>query len=347
MALGRLWAGRAYGTNTGNLFVKLEGSNSSLEGRLHLNEAGVGLVVYAIKGIFDGSHLALTGEPLTEIPNFIFGQLTANATLNNKGELAGEWETNIGSAGTFILFPHEQAQNFEAMSEVRPDQFHTARNSFGAIEVDRRQITSLADDIQREFKNAQVVVTINTETEQSRFLPDFKNYNFNSERAISIKLFAQEAEANGLNKVVTVEFGQQTNIVTTQGGDEAWVLGMLEKLKRSIKPCERTYTTSFKRFGFGINQLLLVGAIVFLPSLESLRDRAVLMLTVLLLIYGVNRLHSRYLPFSAIYLDVKPIGPLARMAPTVISWVISVTASIAAALVAAYLQGWLGPPSPQ
>ena len=31
MALGRLWAGRAYGTNTGNVFVKLEGKDAALD----------------------------------------------------------------------------------------------------------------------------------------------------------------------------------------------------------------------------------------------------------------------------------------------------------------------------
>jgi hypothetical protein len=30
MALGRLWAGGAFGTNTGNLFLKLEGEDAAL-----------------------------------------------------------------------------------------------------------------------------------------------------------------------------------------------------------------------------------------------------------------------------------------------------------------------------
>ena len=32
MALEHLWAGRAYGTNTGNLFVKLSGGDDALSG---------------------------------------------------------------------------------------------------------------------------------------------------------------------------------------------------------------------------------------------------------------------------------------------------------------------------
>lgn len=347
MALGRLWAGRAYGTNTGNLFVKLDSDDGALNGTLHLNEPGVGVVVYAIQGSFDGNQLTLAGEPQTQIEGFAFGQLTATATLGAKGALTGSWATTTGSAGTFVLFPHDQPRAFEGDPSKLPDQLHTVRHHFQAIEVDRQQITAIADEIQRDFKNAQVVVTVTADTEQSRFLSDFKTLDLGTGRAAIIKLFAREPEGNGLDRIVLVEFGPQINMAMAQGGDEAWVLGMLEKLKRRIRPLERSYTTNFKRLGIGINQLLVIGAIIFLPGLGNLRDRAILMAAVLALTFAVNWLHGRYLPFAAVYLGKKPTGFLTRMAPTAVSWFIAATASIVAALVAAYLQGWLAIPSPR
>jgi hypothetical protein len=65
------------------------------------------------------------------------------------------------------------------------------------------------------------------------------------------------------------------------------------------------------------------------------------MVGVVAIVFGVNWLHNRFLPFAAIYLGQKPKGLLARVAPSAISWVIAATASLAAALLAAYLQGWL------
>lgn len=339
MTLGKLWAGRAYGTNTGNVFVKLNGDDEALTGTLHLNEPGVGLVVYSIQGAFDGHQLTLTGEPQTQIEGVAFGQLSATASLDARGELNGEWSTSIGSAGTFILFPHDQAQDIEADSGKFPDQLHTARHQFGAVAIDREQITTLAGEIQRDFKRSQVVVTVVAGTEQSRFLSDFKTTEFNADRAAIIRLFVQEPEGNGVNRVVQVEFGPQVNTAMSQGGEESWVLGTLEKLKRSIRPLERTYTTNFKKMGFGINQLLFIGAIVFLPSLGSFLDRTILMVGVLAIIYGVIWLHNRYLPFAAIYLGQKPKGILERLAPSVISWLIAATAGLAATLLGAYLQG--------
>lgn len=345
MAVGRLWAGRAYGTNTGNLFAKLDGDDDALNGTLHLNEPGVGVVVYAIQGSFDGNQLTLTGQPQTQIEGVAFGQLTATASLGARGALTGEWATSIGSAGTFVLFSHDQTQAVEADPSKLPDQLHTVRHHFQAVEVDRQQITAIADEIQRDFKNAQVVVTVTADTEQSRFLSDFKTFNFSADRAAVLKLYVREPEGSGLDRIALIEFGPQINMAMTQGGDEAWVLGMLEKLKRSIRPLERSYTTNFKRLGFGINQLLVVGAIIFLPGLGSLRDRAILMAAVLALTFAINWLHGRYLPFAAIYLGKKPTGLFARIAPTAASWFIAATASMVAELVAAYLQGWLAIPS--
>jgi hypothetical protein len=91
-----------------------------------------------------------------------------------------------------------------------------------------------------------VVVTVVAGTEQSRYLADFKSINFDFDRASIVKLFVQEPEGSGVNRVAQVEFGPQINQLTAQGGDEAWVLGMLEKLKRSIRPFERLYTTNFE-----------------------------------------------------------------------------------------------------
>ena len=287
MALDRLWAGRAYGTNTGNIFVKLDGTDADLNGTLHMNEPAVGLVVYTVHGSFDGNELRLMGSP--QIEGFAFGQLAATARLDAKGELRGEWGTDIGSAGTFVLFPHGQGAAEVAASGRLPDQLFTSRYQFGAVEVDRDQIIAIADEIQRDFEKTQVVVTADAgpEHSRSRLLSDFKAVEFVSERATIIRLFAQEPEDNGINRVVQVEFSPQINMVMVQGSDEALVLGTIEKLKRRIRPFERTYMTNFKKYGLGFNQVLLVGTIVFLPSLGGLLDRAILMFGVLALIFAV------------------------------------------------------------
>ncbi|MFG1202133.1 hypothetical protein V5F29_07035 [Xanthobacter aminoxidans] len=343
MSLAQRWAGRVFGTNVGNVFIKFSGEDAALSGSLHFNEGEDSSVVYAVSGKFDGVKLILAGVG----PELDGGRRRSNISLScdisAKGELIGEWEAENGSAGTIHLFPHNLNVDGGA-SAIHPEQLHTARYNFGAIEIDRDQIIALADEMQKDFKSATMVVTVVTATERSMFLPDFKTRQFGVERIIIIKLFLQEMEPGGLNRIAQVEFGPSINTAMTQGGDEAWVLGALEKIKRWVRPYERMYTTNFKKFGFGINQLLLVGTIVILPSLSGVRDRSTMMCGVLFLIFAVNFLHQRYLPFAAIYLSRRPQGLLSRLAPSMVSWVIAATAGIAATLLAAYLQGVSGLP---
>lgn len=340
MGLGNFWAGGVAGTNTGKVFVQFEGEDAALTGSLHFNDADLGVVVYSLTGSFDGKQLTFAGLPQPEGDEY--APLTATATLNAKGNLDGQWQTGQGTAGVFVLFPQQQGQEAEPDTHTPPEQLHTGRHQFGAIQIDRDQITRVADDIQREFKSAKVVVTVVTGTEQSRFLPDFKTLSFNEDKATILKLFASEPEGTGVNRVISVEFGPQINAAITQGADEAWVLGMLERLKRSLSLFERSYATNIKRIGTGFPQVLLLAAIVYLPSLATFRDRSIFMIGVLAIIFGVNWLHSRYLPMAAIYLRKRPQALFSRLAPSIFSWLIALTAGAAATLLAGYLQGWIG-----
>lgn len=293
-------------------------------------------------GSFEAPSLKLTGTPAAEVEGVGLGEFTATGSMNAKGEIHGDWETTMGTAGTFVLFPHVGG---EQPNEVqRAEQFHIARHNFGAIEIDREQVIEVAESIRREF--SAVIVTVVAGTEQSRYLDDFKELQFAVDKAEIIKVFAQKPDGAGANQVVSIEFGPQINSAMTQGANEAWVLGQLEALKRDLKRYERTYVTNFKRWGIGINQVMLLAAVVFLPSLSDLSDRAILMGIVLSLIVGVNWLHSRYVPFADIQLREKKTGWLGKAWPRVASWGIGIIAAVLATLAAAYLQGALEIPAP-
>lgn len=336
MIIGSLWAGRAFGTNTGNLFLRLDGEASNLSGTLRLNDQVGGIVAFTVNGSFDGSALKLSGRVDGEILEHGVGELTIDGKLDDRGNLTGLWQTSVGAMGTFELFPHDRLNGTVDQTRLLPEQFHTARYNFSAIAIDRAQFVALADDIQADFKNSEVVVTVVSGTEQAQFLRKFKNESYSAERAEILKIFVQQKDTAGLSRSVLVEFGPHFNMAMAQGTDEAWVLGTLEKLKKNIKIYERTYATSFKKMGFGLNQFLIAGAIVFTPSLESIESRVYLLLGVLFIIFGVEWLHNKYLPNAALYLKSQPKGAVyANLA----SWSIAASSALVAALLAAYLQG--------
>lgn len=342
MALTKRWAGKAYGTNIGNVFLSLQGEDEALTGTLRMNEPGVAIAVYAVEGSFEAPKLTLTGRSEVRVEGFEFGNLAATGVLNAKGEIHGDWESTIGTAGTFVLFPHVGGEQIDDGQVT--EQFHVARYNFGVIEIDREQIIDIGETIRRDFP--QVVVTVVSGTEQAHYLDDFKKLQFAVDKAEILKIFARKPDERGADQVISIEFGSHVNTVVTQGANRAWVLGQLETLKHDLKQYERNYVTNFKRWGISINQLLLLAAVVLLPSFSSLLDRAIFMGAGLALIVGVNTLHSRYLPFAAIYLREKKKGFLKRVWPSAASWVLGIVAVVVAGLIGAYLQGWLAIPTP-
>jgi len=338
MAIVKLWAGRAYGTNTGNLFVKIDGSDNELQGQLRLSDERYGLTTYQIQAAFDGERLTIQGTPIHLPEGIVAGALTASAKLNAAGQLEGEWETEIGTAGTFVLFPHGQIE--DPTKAASPDQLHTAHHTLGAIEIDREQLISVADALQQEFKNP-VVVTWVAGTEHSRFLQEFKQMPPPAGTVTVVKIRASDLERTGVYRVVQIEFGSQSNSIMTQGGDDAWVLGKREALKRDLGPFERNYATNIKKLGIGINQIIFLGAIAALPDIPSLFRRVCFLFAVVVIALCVNKLHQRYLPNAAIYLSHRPPGLLRVVGPSVISWMIAVTAGVVATLLAGLMDGWL------
>ena len=83
-------------------------------------------------------------------------------------QLKGEWHTDTGTGGTFVLFPHEGMECDDRMDVSEPSQIYTARHKFGAVALDKRQIITLAEKMQSYFATSEVVVTIASGTEQTR-----------------------------------------------------------------------------------------------------------------------------------------------------------------------------------
>jgi hypothetical protein len=82
--LGKLWAGRAYGTNTGNLFVEFDKTGPEVSGLLRFLDSQFGIAVYAVEGTFDDL-LTLTGHWKQGGEADAHGELSIKARLTSEG----------------------------------------------------------------------------------------------------------------------------------------------------------------------------------------------------------------------------------------------------------------------
>jgi hypothetical protein len=70
-ALGRLWAGKFYDTNTGNLSAEIDTAESKVAGIIRFMDDRFGVVGYATKGTFDGSAIKLSEMPSVSWPAIV------------------------------------------------------------------------------------------------------------------------------------------------------------------------------------------------------------------------------------------------------------------------------------
>ena len=251
MNIGKLWAGRMYGTNTGNLFLELENTGPNVSGTLRIMDAEHGVAVYSVEGTFD-EKLKLTGEPVKGPAGLELGTLTAEAILTPEGNLRGTWVTSLGTAGPFEVFPHDgtHQQNVAQKGPSIAEQLYTKNISLGSVRLFSNDVKHLLAYIRQDFVSGQPVVTFNIRGSQvTKFSEEFLREADSLGQLEYLKVTIQEPESEGygINRLIVVElnaFGN--NEVRGQGIHESWVIGKTEGTAALLKRHERVVITNTK-----------------------------------------------------------------------------------------------------
>jgi hypothetical protein len=339
--VGRFWAGRLFGTNTGNVAVELNGEGDNLTGEVRFLDDRLGAVVYSVKGSFDGSNISLTGEVAKSPEGLTNGVVTITGSLTSAGDVRGQWKSDIGTGGTFILYPHDVPQ--PTATGGLPEQLSTRLRSVGAVRLYADDVRELIAFLGRDFSpGIRVIVTYEENgTRVSKFAPAFvANDLVRLGKLKYLKLNLQEHEAHGLNRVASIELSATgTNDVLVQGVQESWVVGKAEALTARLRSHEKVFATTFRRHGLNINGVMLLITLVLLPELPLWR-RAVFLALVVAIAAVVAQLHSRFIPNALIYLTPQEPGFWERAAPQVVSWAIAASAALVGAIGYGLLRGW-------
>lgn len=334
--LGKLWAGRAYGTNTGNLFVSFDETEPRVRGTLRFMEDQAGVSVYSVEGEFDG-RLDLQGEWRDGGEAEHHGVLSVNGRLTSDGNLRGTWESTVGTGGTFELSPHDVAiaETRSSQSVHGPEQLYTRRKTLGAIRLYAQDIRDLLRYMSEEFANPKPVVTYQVRGSEvtkysSEFLQEFGEIG----ELRYLKILVQEPEAHGLNRVVMVEFNSAgTNELLVQSTRESWVVGRSEALEAFLERFTSPLVTTYKRFGLNLNSVIVLAMIIAVPEIDPWIERISFVVATVAVLLGLYWLHTTFIPNTAIALTAGQPGVLGRTGPTILSWLFAVSASLVAALI--------------
>lgn len=340
--IGRLWAGRVYGTNIGNVFVEFDQVEPTISGRLRFLDTSAGVAVYLVAGSFD-DRLRLTGTWLQGGERENHGTLTIEGRLTAEGNLRGTWSSTLGTGGTFELYPHDLSISPDApkLEQSGPEQLYTRRVTLGAVRLYANDVHALLQYITEEFAAPRPVVAYRVRgNEVAKYASDFvKEFSVIGELDY-LKITVQEPDAHGINRVVVVELNASgANELIVQGTKESWVVGRSEALASFLRNYQSTLVTTYKKYGLNINSILVMAMLIAIPELEDVGGRILFVLAVFALLGVLHWVHAKFIPSTAILLGDVRVNALMRAWPTVLSWIVAASASLAAALLFRWITG--------
>jgi len=328
--LGKLWAGRAFGTNTGNLSITFEKDGQELEGIVRFHDDEYGLVTYKVNGTYE-DEITLTGSAITRAEGVEYGELSVKAALTPEGSLKGEWSTSIGSGGPFTAHPHGAGAANTEKTDLEIEQFYTQAYTLGALRLAKDDVLSLMEAVRKDFNGeAKLIVTYRSGgAEVTQHGKDFIAQMGRNKKLTYLKVFLQEPDEFGVNKFAFAELAEQGfNRVVVQGVREIWVEGKAQMIRGELEKYEKSLATNFKQFGLNLNQLALFMMIVIMSYVPEFWMKVSVGILVFGLIKFLGWLHVTFIPNASIRLAEVKETWVTRWGASIFSWIATLLSTV-------------------
>lgn len=316
------WNGFVQGTNTGKITISLSEQGESPKGLLRFMDDSVGVVVYSIEGTSSSEEIIFHGKPTAEVSGVVLGEITINCKLTPEGNIRGEWSSTIGTGGTFIAYPFNDATSSSDEASI-PEQIFTKRTQLGFVQLYKNDIINISEAMKREF-SGQIIVTFlsHQKAERVNYFNDF----IRLDDVISLtylKFFISEPEKKGINRSITVELrAYGANELIVQGMTESWVLGRSQMMANHLKQYEDRVRNAVNRFFPALQLIILLGMIVWMTLIVSLREKIWLCIMTFITLYGAPRLFGRLFPNAIIKVGEEKPGFLKPIFQRGGNWII-------------------------
>jgi hypothetical protein len=116
-------------------------------------------------------------------------------------------------------------------------------------------------------------------------------------------------------------------------------LGEAEATASFLRQFESRLSTAIGKYHLNVNLLIVVGALIAMPDL-SIWKRAIFAFAVLGVIIVAQKLQVNLIPNLVISATEKPRGKFLQFWPSVLSWIISMTAAVVASIAYKSLSDW-------
>ena len=332
--LANRWAGRLYGTNTGNVFLDLVQDDEKVSGRLRIMDSIFGVSVYEYTGTL-GEELVLNCKPSQANKVVELGEVCVKGRLTPEGNIRGDWESTIGTAGTFEIYPHDITMADPGVREANPEQVYNKTIQLGSVRFFKDDVVQLVEFIKKDFTKGRVIITYTQRgSELTKYADDFFGQLDGIEKLNYLKLVIQEPEAYGINRVIVIELVTNgISEIRVSGINESWVLGKAESILQTLKPKQNSLVTTYRKYGLNLNGVIFFSMLIAIPDISDWQSRAIFVVSVFLLLNFLLFIHNKFIPNTAIYLEQAKPGFFKRAWPSMLSWLIAASSSVVAAYI--------------
>ncbi|GHZ98112.1 hypothetical protein VCSRO177_3562 [Vibrio cholerae] len=230
-----------------------------------------GVSVYTYSGNI-GDEVFMECIPSEEIEGIDQGKVIVRGHLTSNGNIRGDWESTIGTGGTFEAFPHDVSKIEQDPSSIKsvPEQIHNKRIVLGSVRLFNEDVHQLVDFMKRDFTEGKAIITCNIRgSEVTKYASDFLENLDSTEELNYLKIVIQEPEAHGINRVVIVELvASGESAIRVSGINESWVLGKAEAIDQLLKPKQNLLITTYRKYGLNLNSAIFLSMLIVIPEIE-------------------------------------------------------------------------------
>jgi len=305
---------------------------------VRISDDRFGISSYTFTGSEDGQ-IILNCSPDQAPEGIVVGEVTVVGQLQPDGTISGRWESKIGSAGTFRLWPHnvESAQQ----QTIEPEQVYNRTVNIGSVRIFREDIEGIFKLVQKDFLQGKLIVTYEQDgNEVTKYADSFLQNIGHFQDLKNLKLFIQEPEVAGINRTVNIDLLENDgSTIRVSGVNESWVVGKAESLHRALARYENNVVTNYRKYGLNFNSIIFLLMIAFVPEISTWPKRLLFVVAVVFLLAILYSVYSKLIPNTLILLGERTTGFWTRVWPSALSWLLAVTSALVASWLLKVLSG--------
>ena len=305
------WNGTVWGSTTkGTVLFEMVRQGARFEGRITLFEPGLGQLQAHVAGEWSNENR------ITATLNQFTGNYSVPVVLPQTGSMegtfdpaqaiiSGDWNTDAGTAGKFLLVRIEAAQAISPGSPAvtipatQPHQtgdapvippLVTKTITLGTYRLDESAVRRLTNLVKSGTNVTAPAITVSHKGSEHIHI-GFDNLL--ADPSVPDVVYNMIVSANepaikaGTNTVIVNLKKRENNILYVSGYNQIWVEGKAVEVRAFLEEHESRGTHFWRRYGSNVNSFLFLAMLALLPSIQSLIERVIVVFFALILLWLV------------------------------------------------------------